>query len=80
MFPRATAFSQAFTARPAATVAGGATSCHLRLRWIVRNGQLMARWKREPRDLSEGRASTVSHVARDARQTRLTSSERSGRR
>ena len=60
---RATALTQDLTPRTAMTHVTHGLSSDLRLRWTVRNGQLMARWEREPHDLTEGRASSVDHFA-----------------
>jgi hypothetical protein len=60
---RATVLTQDLTPRTAATQVGHALSASLRLRWTVRNGRLMARWAREPHDLTEGGAWSISHVA-----------------
>ena len=60
---RATALTQDLTPRTAAPHVTHGRSSDLRLRWTVRNGQLMARWEREPHDLTEGRAWSVGHVA-----------------
>jgi hypothetical protein len=60
---RATALTQDLTPRTAATHVTHGLSTDLRLRWTVRNGQLMARWEREPRDLTEGRVWSFGHVA-----------------
>ncbi len=60
---RATALTQDLTPRAAATHVTHVLSSDLRLRWSVRNGQLMARWEREPHELTEGRAWSAGHVA-----------------
>jgi hypothetical protein len=60
---RATALTQDLTPRTAATHVTHGLSSDLRLRWTVRNSQLVARWEREPHDLTEGRAWSVGHVA-----------------
>jgi hypothetical protein len=44
---RATALTQDLTPRTAATHVTHGLSSDLRLRWTVRNGQLMARWERD---------------------------------
>jgi hypothetical protein len=60
---RATALTHDLTPRTAATYVTHVLSTDLRLRWTVRNGQLMGRWEREPHDLTEGRARSVSPIA-----------------
>ena len=47
---RATALTQDLTPRTAATHVTHGRSSDLRLRWTGRNGQLMARWEREPHE------------------------------
>jgi hypothetical protein len=60
---RATVLTQDLTSRTAATHVSHALPADLRLRWTARDGRLMVRWEREPHDVTEGRAWSVSPVA-----------------
>jgi hypothetical protein len=60
---RATALTEDLTPRTTTTHVSDVRSINLCLRWTVRHGQLMARWEREPHDLTGGRARSVRPVA-----------------